>query len=159
MSFRGRESEVFLALLVSAPSLTSSEPCCPLQRMFWSGGCTAAVELALCNPPCPFQKEHHAPSASSPLPEAPCSLSGEQHLVLIFFRKTALSQHGVGLFWGAFHQQAVDHWRGWRDIGCLCLCSVGGQLEGERGVRVRQRWLLFLSPLLAFDGAIIPSLS
>ena len=79
-------------------------------------------------------------------------------------RTTALSdQHLIQVF----YQLAVDRWKWWRDMGCSRPCSVGGQLEREQppqatpnvAVRVGQRRLSFLSPSLAFDGPVNPSLS
>lgn len=34
-----------------------------------------------------------------------------QHLILLFFRKTALPQRGAGLLWGVVHQPAAERWR------------------------------------------------
>lgn len=52
----------------------------PFAKVLWGGGCSSTVELGLCNPPCPLQKKHHPPSASSPLPETPCSPCSEPSL-------------------------------------------------------------------------------
>lgn len=100
------------------------------------------------------QRPERSARASSPRTAA---LWG-QHLILLFFRKTA--QHGAGLLWGVSHEQALDHWR---DLGCSRWWSAGRganpQATPSMVVCGGQRRLLFLSPSLAFDGALNPSLS
>lgn len=100
--------------------------------------------------------QRHEPPARACSPRT-AALWG-QHLTLLFFRKTA--QHGAGLLWGVFHQQALDRWR---DLGCSCPWSAGRganpQATPSTVVCAGQRRLLFLSPSPAFDGALNPSLS